>query len=312
MRATATHAIHPSRTVRTARTIRMLVLLGSLTSSACGLFDKNESPTSPTPVTGPPAPNAAVHYTALGASDTNGIGSSVPCAPFDACPNGMSYVSVLERTLRSGGRSVTLTNRGIIGAVLSPTIESIARQYGRNVTANFLVREAPFVPRETTLVTIFGGGNDVNALVEAVEAGAGSADTRAYLDAQIRAFGSDYDRLVRAVRDRASDTFIIVINLPNFANMPYARGYGESRRRLMQHLSVGFSREANRQAATGIVVLDLMCDARSYEGSQYSSDGFHPNDAGYAYLAQRLAAIVNGSPSTPAASCSQMTAVPPL
>jgi lysophospholipase L1-like esterase len=291
---------------------RTVTLLAILFSSACGLFEKNESPTSPTPVSGPPAPNAAIHYTALGASDTNGVGGSVPCPPFDACVNGTSYVSVLERTLRSGGRSVTLTNRGIIGAVLSPTVETIARQYGRNVTGNFVDREAPFVPRETTLVTIFGGGNDVNALVEAVEAGAGGSDTRTYLDAQIRAFGSDYDRLMKAVRDRASGAFIIVVNLPNFANLPYARGYGESRRRLIQHLSVGFSREANRQAATGVVVLDLMCDARSYDGSQYSSDGFHPNDAGYAYLAQRLAAIVNGGASTPASSCSQMTVVPSL
>jgi lysophospholipase L1-like esterase len=305
-------AMDTIRTLRTRRTTRTILLLTSLVGPACGLFEKNESPTSPTPVSGPPAPNAAVHYTALGASDTNGVGSSVPCVPFDACPNGMSYVAVLERTLRSGGRSVTLTNRGIIGAVLSPTIETIARQYGRNVTGNFIDREAPFVPRETTLVTIFGGGNDVNALVEAVEAGAGGSETRAYLDAQIRAFGSDYDRLVRAVRDRASAAFVIVINVPNFANLPYARGYGESRRRLMQYLSVGFSREANRQAGQGVVVLDLMCDARSYEGSQYSSDGFHPNDAGYAYLAQRLAAIVNGAPSTPAASCSQMTVVPPI
>jgi lysophospholipase L1-like esterase len=301
-----------TRTIRTSRTLRTFLLLTCVTSSACGLFEKNESPTSPTPVGGPPAPNAAIFYTALGASDTNGIGSSVPCAPFDACANGMSYVSVLERTLRSGGRAVTLTNRGIIGAVLSPTIESIARQYGRNVTANFVDREAPFVPRETTLVTIFGGGNDVNALVEAVEAGAGGTDTRAYLDAQIRAFGSDYDRLVRDVRERASAAFIVVLNLPNFANLPYARGYGEPRRRLMQHLSVGFSREANRQAGQGVVVLDLMCDPQSYDGSRYSSDGFHPNDAGYAYLAQRLAAIVNGAASAPAASCSQMTVVPPL
>jgi lysophospholipase L1-like esterase len=300
------------RAIRTSRTTRTLIFLATLISSACGLFEKNESPTSPTPVSGPPAPSAAIHYTALGASDTNGIGSSVPCPPFDACANGMSYVSVLERTLRSGGRAVTLTNRGIIGAVLSPAIESIARQYGRNVTGNFVDREAPFVPRETTLVTIFGGGNDVNALVEAVEAGAGGSDTRAYLDTQIRAFGTDYDRLIRAVRDRAAGAFIVVINLPNFSNLPYARGYGESRRRLMQHLSVGFSREANRQSGQGIVVLDLMCDARSYDGSQYSSDGFHPNDAGYAYLAQRLAAIVNGGAATPAASCSEMTAVLPL
>ena len=55
------------------------------------------------------------------------------------------------------------------------------------------------------------------------------------------------------------------------------------------------SREANRQAGTGVSVLDLMCDAQVYDASRFSSDGFHPNDAGYAYLAQRLQAIVNGA-----------------
>jgi len=28
--------------------------------------------------------------------------------------------------------------------------------------------------------------------------------------------------------------------------------------------------------------VDLLCDARSYQASNYSSDGFHPNAAGYA------------------------------
>ena len=33
--------------------------------------------------------SAGVVYTALGASDTAGIGSSVECFPFSPCPNGM-------------------------------------------------------------------------------------------------------------------------------------------------------------------------------------------------------------------------------
>ena len=34
--------------------------------------------------------------------------------------------------------------------------------------------------------------------------------------------------------------------------------------------------------------VDLMCDARSYLASTYSSDGFHPSDAGYAFIAGEL------------------------
>jgi len=41
---------------------------------------------------------------------------------------------------------------------------------------------------------------------------------------------------------------------------------------------LGFSAEANAQASRGVLVVDLMCDARSYMPQNYSSDGFHPSD----------------------------------
>jgi lysophospholipase L1-like esterase len=289
-----------------------VLFLLSLTAGGCKFFEKGESPTSPSAPSGPPATNAAVRYTAIGASDANGVGGTVQCAPFEPCENGTGYVPVLARAMRTG-REVTTTNLGIPGSVLSPAIQQIARQHGRDVIGNFVEQQVPFVPRDTTLVTIFGGGNDVNALTDAVERGAaGTADVRGYIDTQVRVFGADYDRLIRGVRERAAGSFIIVVNVPNFAALPNAIGYGTERRRIMQHMSVGVSREANRQAAQGIVVLDLMCDGQIYDPSRFSSDGFHPNDAGYAYLAQRLLAIVNGSASSPPTSCSQMTVVPPL
>ena len=218
---------------------------------------------------------------------------------------------MLTRSLRTG-REVTLRNLGIPGAFLSPAMEQISQQQGHTSTGNFVDREMPFVPAETTLVTVFGGSNDVNAVTEAAERGAGGSDVKGYLDAQIRAFGSDYDRLITGIRGRAPNAFVIVMNVPNGAALPYARGYGELRRRSLQHLSVGFAREANRQARPGVVVLDLMCDAQVYADSRFSSDGFHPNDAGYSYLADRLRAIVNGGSSSAASSCGQMTVVPPL
>ena len=126
------------------------------------------------------------------------------------------------------------------------------------------------------------------------------------------AFGVDFDRLVRSIRSRAADAFIVVINLPNLAALPYASGAAIEQRRLLQQIAVGMSREANRQAGTGVVVLDLMCDAQVYDASRFSSDGFHPNDSGHAYLAQRVQVLVNGASSSPASTCGQMAVVPAL
>jgi hypothetical protein len=72
------------------------------------------------------------------------------------------------------------------------------------------------------------------------------------------------------------------------------------------------SREVNRQAGSGVVVLDVMCDQGMYEASRYSSDGFHPNDGGYARIAMRLAAVVNGGAAAVPTSCPSMTIVPAL
>ena len=54
-----------------------------------------------------------------------------------------------------------------------------------------------------------------------------------------------------------------------------------------------------------------MCDARSYLASNYSSDGLHPNDAGYAFIAvgSRARHHVELYPA-PQSSCSAMTIVP--
>jgi hypothetical protein len=79
---------------------------------------------------------------------------------------------------------------------------------------------------------------------------------------------------------------------------------------VLQAVSVAFSREANRQAGAGIVVMDVMCDPALYTAANFSSDGFHPNDAGYTHLATRLTAIINGAASVPPATCAAMTAIP--
>jgi lysophospholipase L1-like esterase len=295
---------------RLARAVMVVVL--AVAVGGCDVVDRLRSPTAPSPAApAPPGPTDAVRYTALGASDANGVGGSVPCVPFTACADGTGYVPVLARQLRMS-RDVTLVNLGIPASVLSPAIEAIARQHGREVTGNFVDRQMPFVPRDSTLVTIFGGANDANALGDAMEQGAGAANVSGYITTQASAFGGDYDRLIQGVRSRAPAAFIIVLNVPNLAALPYAARYPLQHRRVLQAISVAFSREANRQAREGVVVWDVMCDPTMADPSRYSSDGFHPNDAGYAHMAARLAAIAQGAPAPVASSCSSMTVVPPL
>jgi lysophospholipase L1-like esterase len=286
----------------------VLALLG-IVVAGCELLEKTKTPTSPSATT-TPAPDAPIRYTALGASDANGVGASVTCAPLLPCDAGTGYVPTLARQLRTG-RAVTVTNLGIPTAVLSPAIEAIARRYGRDVAGNFIDREMPFVPRDATLVTISGGANDANAVGDAMAHGAAGADLAGYVGAQARAFGSDYDRLVSGVRSRAPGAFLIILNVPNLAAMPYAAGYSLDERRVLQTIATAFSREANRQAGTGVAVLDLMCDPVMYSAGSFASDCYHPNDAGYAHIAARLAAVVNGAATQAASTCAQMTAVPP-
>ena len=287
---------------------QIVTVLGLTALYACG-GHSSQSPGAPSPV--PPA--AAVWYTAVGASDAAGVGSSLPCIPFTACPDGMGYVPRVARQLRADGHAVTLTNMGIPGAVLSPATQQLGNQYGLGIQANFLEQEGPFVPKDTTLVTIFAGGNDANTIGTAIDRGAATpSDADAYIDRQIASFAGDYAALLAMVRGRAGNPRIIVLNLPNFAGLPFMAGRTAQQRRWIERLSVGFSTAgANPLSAQGVLVVDLLCDARSYEASNYSSDGFHPNDQGYAYLAgEILKAVSAASWPPPAASCPEMRQAP--
>lgn len=248
-----------------------------------------------------------IAYSAIGASDAVGYGSSSVCMPFTPCPDGLGYVPIVARELRERGQA-TLTNLGLPGAVLSPTIQELGNQYGRGIPGNFLEREMPFVPRNSNLVTIFAGGNDANAIGTAVGRGAGGSEPSAYIDQQVQKFAADYAVLVRGVRDRAASARLIVLNLPNMAGLPYNAGLSAVERRYMRQIAVGLSRAANAQQSSNTVVIDLMCDPRSYQPGNYSSDGFHPNDAGYAFIASEVMRAVDnpGGYPPPQQSCGFM------
>jgi lysophospholipase L1-like esterase len=273
---------------------------------AIGCKKGPETPSAPTPTD-------VVSYTALAASDGIGFGGTVPCLPFDAeCPGGTGYVYLLKRRLQSAGKTVTLNNRAVPGAVLSPAIQALARQTGRDdVLANFIEHEAPFVPANTTHVTIFAGGNDANAIGQAVRAGLAGGDVRGYIDQQVRQWAADYEDLIRRVRSRAANTRIVAINVPNLGAAPYVAGRPVEERSILQRISVGLADRVNALTTQNVLVVDLLCDPRITQASNFSSDGFHPNDQGYQLLADlTYPVLANGTASAPSSTCSQRTILP--
>jgi lysophospholipase L1-like esterase len=266
------------------------------------------NPSSPTPI----APGSAISYSAIGASDANGVGSTVVCPPFVDCPTGMGYVPVAARQLRGQGYTVNLLNLGIPTAVIGRDFQTLGQRYGRTIEANFIESEAAFVQNNATVVTIFAGLNEINTITAALGGGAGGSDTNGYIDAQVRAFGADYSTLLGIVAARADSARRIILNVPNAAGMPYLAGAPLAQRQAAQRAAVGMTRTVvNPLAGANTVVIDLMCDARSYQPGTYSSDGLHPSDTGYAFIAAEvIRAVTTTNYPAPLASCPSMTIVP--
>jgi lysophospholipase L1-like esterase len=278
-----------------------------LVASGCSQLKSLTSPTTD-------EPDQPWFYTAMAASDGIGIGASAPCLPFSPCPDGTGYVQILHRQLAEGGRTVGHRNGSLPGSVLSPAIEDLARDIGRPISdlaGNFLERQAPFVPVDTTHLTIFAGGNDANVIAQAARTGRGGADVNGYVDAQVRQWGTDLEELVRRIRARAPNARIVALNLPNLAGSPYVSGNPVSERSLMQRVAVGLSDRVNALASQNVRVVDLMCDARLYLPQNYASDGFHPSDGGYHVFAElTLPALRDGTAPAPNTNCPQRRLLP--
>ena len=287
-----------------------LSVLSIASVAACsklGIGDK--SPTAPSP----PSAGSTIVYTAVGASDAIGIGASVECGFLAAtCPNGTGYVPVTVRQLTAQGFTVNSQNLGIPTAVIGRDFQTLGLQYNRIIAGNFIEQEMPFVQTSATVVTVFAGVNEVNTVTAALGAGAGGSDPNAYMDAQVRAFGTDYTTLATGIKGRAGSARIIALNVPNAAGLPYLAGASLAQRQAAQRIAVGMTRTVvNALTAQNVTVVDLMCDTRSYIASNYSGDGLHPNDAGYAFIAAEVVrAITSSSYPSPQSSCSGMTIVP--
>jgi len=288
------------------RYLRLQAFLLAIAVTAALTACDHKSPTEPTP-TPTPGQSNTVSYTAIGASDAIAYGASHQCFPFAPCPDGTGYVQLTQRRFEAAGKTVSLLNLGIPGAVLGPDIEAIGNSLSRGIPGNMLEREMPFVARDSTLVTIFAGGNDVNTVADAVNAGLGGTDPVAYANTLTNGFGRDLNALVSGIKGRAPSARIVALNLPNFAALPYTAGYSLTQKKGMQAIAVAFSAKVNALTAQGVLIVDLMCDPRSYVAGNYSSDGFHPNDSGYAFIGDLVyAAASTGAASAPRSSCPQM------
>lgn len=279
-----------------------------MAATACDKLGlNNPSPTAPTT---PIPTGSAIVYSAIGASDALGVGSSRECLPIVDCPDGKGYVPVAAGQLRAQGHTVTVATLGIPTGVISRSFQALGQQYGRDIRGNLTDHAMPFVLSNSTLVTIFAGGNDVNTITAALGGGAGGADPAGYIDRQVAAFGADYATLVAGIRARASGARIIVVNLPNLAGMPFLTSVSLLQRQAAQRAAVGMTGVINKLANVAAVV-DLMCDSRTYLPTTFSSDGFHPSDAGYAFIAGEIVlAATSASYAAPRAACAQMTIVP--
>src|SRR6187455_3211568 len=119
------------------------VLLSLLAIAGCDLL-KSKSPSEPS------ALSDTVNYAALGASDTMGYGGSAVCFPLVDCTSGTGYVQRTFQRFKAAGKTVTLSNLGFPGAVLSPDLQAAGNTIGLDILRNLLTDESGYVPRSTT------------------------------------------------------------------------------------------------------------------------------------------------------------------
>ena len=223
---------------------------------------------------------------------------------------GKGYPFVAAAQLRTQGYSVTVNQRGLPTATISRRFMDLGNQYGHTVAWNLMESAVPFVPRESTVVTLFAGGNDVNVITAALGGGAGAASPAAYIDLQVQNFGADYRSVVTALQDRIdSSARLVLLNLPNLSRMPYVATRPLAQRQAVHRASLGMTTSAiNPLASQGVRVVDLMCLAALYQPASLSSDGFHPSDAGYALIAAEVVRAITATTfAAPLGSCPQMS-----
>ena len=200
-------------------------------------------------------------YVAVGASETTGVGSDQPLR--DGWPR------ILHRTVLPAG--AVFVNMGIPGATVA---QAQAEE----------VRDA--VAARPHLVTVWLNVNDLVA-------GVSPAD-----------YETQLDTLVRSLR-RSATTRILVANTPPLDQLPaYQAGRlltalpaPEAVNALVEEYNAAIARVVQRQGAqlVDLHALGMAARAEGTEASLISRDGFHPNNAGHAKIAEAFAEALRRS-----------------
>jgi lysophospholipase L1-like esterase len=327
------------------RAIHLGAVVMVLSLAACGGGGSSFVPASPTASPAPTAaPLAALRYVAFGDSTTRGVGSTLAngddgeCAPANTdsalpspanCPSGMGFAPLFARQLTNGTPNSAFVDLGVPGATLDGTDENYANQswgpYTSGVHADLLDTELAAVNLQNAdVVTVYIGKNDVNVLYEAVtnaQANVYNApDQPSRIQAAISDFGTRYQAAVKKIRSlMRPDARLIVFNLMNVGRQPgtVIDAQPTVDKTVLQALSVGITLNyINPLVAPGntsgvYAVIDMLCAMPSnYDASEYSSDGVHPNDDGYAKLEAAVYSVVANGPQAPANSCLYTTGAP--
>jgi len=278
-------------------------------------------------------------YTAFGASDAVGVGASVMCDPAGlvanpACPGGTGYVPDIANILGAAPNQMTLNDLGISGAVVGPDVKGLllscpafAASLGGNALHDFDSDELPLYPVGENLVTIFAGGNDVRDLFIANGVLGCGINTATYFNA----FAFDLQTLVQTAHALNPFAHIYIADLPNFGLIPLGVCIGANpasppafcgANNPPQGLPIAqaglgiiselFDLEIFQVFAANLPMADLLCNAQSYVPTNFTPDGFHPDDAGYAALAASYVNIIKAvPPPAPSFTCAQATFFPP-
>jgi len=246
--------------------------------AAMPAFDEKVTPATPPP---------AGLYVALGDSITWGRGVTINCQPFPAhpvdiasyCPDGTTYPVLVAMALRKAGIAGHFMNMGISGG----TVDTI------------IANELPYLPAETTLVTISIGGNDSRFVRRK---GMTVKDN-------VKLYEDQYMKLLDMVHQRAPKARIVLVNIPNYGTISKLGSRFTSDTAVdQQHF------DATSQLMTKFVdslypkyaVADTMCQAYSYDMSVHFEGSAHMTEPGYAQMAKSvLSAIQN--PAPPPAKC---------
>lgn len=201
---------------------------------------------------------SAPKYTALGASDAVGIG---------ATPNTAGYVYLISDWMKARYTYWTLINRGVSGYTAPDIVNNTL---------------SPAVADQPQIVTLWVGGNDVVKSAAVLE-------STATLAARYR---TAYTTILHRLRTETG-AFIVTANIPDISRTPVANGYPSFLKTLAKNDTLALNAViAEVAAAENVPVVDLYSNPESYNPANFSSDGFHPNNAGYALMAQQYEAVI--------------------